>query len=289
MMDRRFLSVLLTSIVLALVVAIGFYRYSSQHVAAAPPVSATVDLVTAAQPLPIGSTLRLPMLKIFKVPADFFPKSGFSKVEDLVNRPVISNILPGEPILEARLGARGSGVGLSPMIPLGKRAVSVRVNDVVGVAGFVLPGMKVDVLVTGRPPGSPASLTKTVLQNVIVLSAGQSIQPEPQGQAIATPVVTLLVSPEEAEILILASSEGKIQLALRNATDATMEHTPGRELAQLYGVTIAEAPKPKANGLFERKLIAQIPAPPKIVLADELDHIVFIRGTQKTTEVIEIR
>src|SRR2546423_2561857 len=288
-MDRRFLSVLVASIVLALVVTIGFYRYSSQHVVSASSASATRDLVTATQPLPIGSTIHLPMLKIFKVPAELFPKTGFSKVEDLVNRPVISNILPGEPILEGRLGVRGSGVGLAPMIPPGKRAVSVRVNDVVGVAGFVLPGMKVDVLVTGRPPNSSESLTRTVLQNVMVLSAGQTIQPEPQGQAIATPVVTLLVSPEEAEILILASSEGKIQLSLRNASDGATEHTPGRELAQLYGVSSAEPKLKVISALPRREMTAEV-APLKILPpVSEPVQIVFIRGTQKTTEVIEIR
>src|SRR5207237_7783689 len=116
------------------------------------------------------------------------------------------------------------------------------------VAGFVVPGMRVDGLVTGRPPNdSRSTMTTTLLQNMVVLSAGQSIQPDAKGQAIQTPVVTLLVTPEHAEILTLGASEGRIRLVLRNAVDQKVEKTPGKELNELYGLrkVRTEAPAPR--------------------------------------------
>src|SRR5437879_139956 len=182
-----------------------------------------------------SSTVDRAQLKLVKIPKDLFPHGGFSKVEDVSDRPVIADILLDEPVFEGRLAARGSGLGLAPIIPPGMRAVSVRVNEVVGVSGFVLPGMRVDVLVTGRPPNYNGTITTTVLQNIVVLSAGHTLQPESRGQAINVPVVTLLVSPEEAEILTLAGNEGRIQLVLRNGTDKIFAKTQGRDLSELYG------------------------------------------------------
>jgi len=123
------------------------------------------------------------------------------------------------------------------------RAISVRVNDVVGVAGFVLPGMHVDVLVTARLSGQADTFTRTVLQNIGVLSAGQTIQTDAKSQSIIAPVVTLLVTPEEAEAVTLANNEGKIQLVLRNSTDGIKAQTRGRALRDLFG---GEAPAPVA-------------------------------------------
>ena len=108
----------------------------------------------AARPLSVGVTVKPADIKLGKIPAAAFPKGAFGKAEEVIDRPVISNILMDEPMLEGRLAARGSGLGLAPIIPVGMRAVTVRVNDVTGIAGFVLPGMRVDVLVTGRPPNS---------------------------------------------------------------------------------------------------------------------------------------
>ena len=135
------------------------------------------------------------------------------------------------------------------------RAISVRVNDVVGVAGFVLPGMRVDVLVTGRPPGLADTVTRTVLQNIAVLSAGQTIQTDGKSQSITTPVVTLLVDPREAEALTLANNEGHIQLVLRNSTDrvARRNARPG-----IAASSMPRAP-PAAPGWGQRRGTAQAP------------------------------
>ncbi len=171
-----------------------------------------------------------------------FPKGGFSRVEDVLERPVISAIQADEPVMESRTAARGSGVGLAPLISPGMRAISVRVNDVVGVAGFILPGMRVDVLVTGRPAGAADTFTRTVLQNISVLSAGQTIQTDGKSQTITTPVVTLLVNPSEAEALTLANNEGHIQLVLRNSVDQQISRTSGRQLHELFGSPAGDTP-----------------------------------------------
>ncbi len=290
-MDRRLLKVLMLSVVLALVISGVFYQMTIRAGGSKRRSVELRDLVVAAQPLPVGASIKPDHVKIAKVPAELFPKGGFSKVEEVIDRPLVSNILLEEPVVEGRLAARGSGLGLAPIIPAGMRAVSVRVNDVVGVAGFVLPGMRVDVLVTGRPPNYEGTVTTTVLQNILVLSAGQTLQPEPRGQAINTPVVTLLVSPEQAETLTLAGNEGRIQLVLRNAVDQSVEATPGRDLTELYGARAVRRtlPKPDAEAPIRPKPKPAEPvrmAPPRQPPPDE---IVVIRGNQKTIEVIGAR
>src|SRR5580700_9514320 len=191
-MDRRLLSVLGMSVVLALVVAGIFYQVSSH--ASAAPAMATKDMVVAVESLPLGLAVKPNHVKVIKVPANMFPKTAFTKVDDVLDRSVISGIIHDEALLEERLAPRGSGMGLLPIIPTGMRALAVRVNEVIGVAGFILPGTRVDVLVTGHPPsGSSADVTTTVLQNITVLSANQQMQ-DNRGQAINATVVNVLVT-----------------------------------------------------------------------------------------------
>lgn len=284
-MDRRFLTVLAMSVVLALVVSAVFYQMSTRASRSKPKQIEYRDLVTAGQPLTVGTMVKREELKVSKVPADLFPRGGFSKVEEVIDRPVVSNILLDEPVLEGRLAARGSGMGLAPIIPPGMRAVSVRVNDVVGVAGFVLPGMRVDVLVTGRPPKYEGTITTTVLQNIVVLSAGQTLQPETRGQAINTPVVTLLVTPDQAEVLTLAGNEGRIQLVLRNGGDQVMQKTPGRDIAELYGFR-KNKPDSSEKPTIAKARPAPTPAAAPVHAAPLAEEIVVIRGSQKTVEVV---
>ncbi len=277
------------SIVLALVVSAVFYQMSTRGARSKPKQVEFRDLVTAAQPLPVGTSVKREELKITKIPVDLFPRGGFSKVEEVIDRPVVSNVLLDEPVLEGRLAARGSGMGLAPIIPPGMRAVSVRVNDVVGVAGYVLPGMRVDVLVTGRPPNFNGTITSTVLQNIVVLTAGQVLQPESRGQAINTPVVTLLVTPAQAETLTLAGNEGRIQLVLRNGADQGTETTPGRETAELFarGKSKADVPE-KAPAHKPKTAVLAVPVPPTRPAA-VADEVVMIRGNQRTVEVVGVK
>lgn len=287
-MDRRFLTVLGVSLLFALVISSVFYQMTSR--AGSPrKVEATdfKDVVLAGKPMAVGMTVKAGDLKLGKVPATSFPKGAFSKPDEVIDRPVISNILMDEPILEGRLAARGSGQGLAPIIPVGMRAVAVRVNDVAGVAGFVLPGMRVDVLVTGRPPESSGTVTTTCLQNILVLSAGTTIQPDAKGQAIQAPTVTLLVSPDQAETMTLANSEGHIQLVLRNGSDQTIEKTSGRELAELYGIRRSKAPvpteisRPRLQVRPPENNVPAAPPPPP-----PPDQVIVIRGTQKSVETV---
>jgi pilus assembly protein CpaB len=141
------------------------------------------------------------------------------------------------------------------------RAASVRVNDVAGVAGFVLPGMRVDVLVTGKPPGADDTFTATVLQNVTVLSAGQTVQTDGKSQSMSVTVVTLLVDPLQAESLTLAANEGHMQLVLRNSSDQKVEATARRELRELYTHGAVVNPEPVPAPIAPQTPAAGAPRP----------------------------
>jgi pilus assembly protein CpaB len=282
------------SLVFALVVSSVFYQMTARSSGPSKKAESTdqKDVVVTARPLGVGVMVKPADIKVVKIAASAFPKGGFSKVEDVLDRPVISNMLLEEPILEGRLAAKGSGLGLAPTIPVGMRAVTVRVNDVASVAGFVLPGMRVDVLVTGRPPTSEGDMTSTVLQNMLVLSAGTTIQADARGQAIQAPTVTLLATPQQSETLTLAGNEGRLQLVLRNSSDQTVEQTTGRYISELYG-----APR-KAAAPTAPVVAGHRPAPRPVVIAaapppppppPPLDQIVVIRGTTKTVETMPNR
>jgi pilus assembly protein CpaB len=294
-LDKRFMTVLGVSLLWALLVAAVFYRLAGSaggRRRAAPEK----QIVVATKAVPAGSILDKESLALRGVPETVAPAGAFARVEDVVDRPVISAIQPDEPVVEARLAPKGSGMGLGPMIPPGMRAVSVRVNDVVGVAGFVLPGMRVDVLVTGKPPSGGDIQTHTVLQNIAVLSAGQTIQADPKSQPITAPVVTLLVDPREAEALTLANNEGHIQLVLRNSTDRAVIASAGHTLHELYGASRPDAqavaapaasnrsasvPRPKAAATpLKPPVRAEVPASPRA----EPEQMIVIRGSVKKVE-----
>jgi len=292
-MDRRFIAVLGVSLVGALIIASIFYQIEARASAGkhADGSMETKDIVLASRPLTVGVTVKPTDVKIGKIVASAFPKGAFSKVEEVVDRPIISNILLDEPVLEGRLAARGTGLGLAPVIPVGMRAVSVRVNDVAGVAGFVFPGMRVDVLVTGNPPNQDQTMTATCLQNLIVLSAGTVMQPDAKGQAMPAPTVTLLATPEQAEVLTLANNQGRLQLVLRNGSDQQIAKTQAKEVAELYGVPAKKkTDRPVGFGLPRAQrapapvaMAAPAPAPPP---PPPPDQIVVIRGTQKSVETV---
>ena len=196
-----------------------------------------------------------------------------------------------EPVQEGRLAVRGSGLGLAPIIPVGMRAVSVRVSDVAGVAGFVLPGLRVDVLVTGRAHGFRGTVTTTCLQNILVFSAGQTIQPDARGQAINTPTVTLLATPEQARNPDLGrqrrtNSTGRFATARtrrwkKPAEPTSMPYTAGRRESR--------SPKPEAAPTSQArrpKPVAMAAAPSPPPAPAPAPEIVVIRGNQRTVEVV---
>lgn len=213
---------LLIGLGVALVVAFLFasfvYRQFKQ-VSTVKPV-ATQNLVVAAVPLQIGVRLDANNLRLIPWPTNQPVAGMFTRIEDCMNRATITNLAENEPILESKLAPKESGAGLPAAIPEGMRAISVAVNEVVGVAGFVTPGTMVDVLVTGQMPGQNNNkITRTILENVRVLAAGQKIEQDRDGKPQTVPVITLLVTPDQATALTMGSTEGKIQLALRNTID----------------------------------------------------------------------
>jgi pilus assembly protein CpaB len=293
-LDKRFMTVLGVSLLWALLVAGVFYRLAG-NAAGRRRAAPEKQIVVATKAVPAGSVLDRESVALRGIPEVAAPAGAFGRLEDVVDRPVISAIQADEPVVDARLAPKGSGMGLGPMIPPGMRAVSVRVNDVVGVAGFVLPGMRVDVLVTGKPPSGGDIQTQTVLQNIAVLSAGQTIQADPKSQPITAPVVTLLVTPHEAEALTLANNEGHIQLVLRNSTDRAVIPSNGHTLHELYGAsrlpaqTVAapvpatrasSASRSKPANLVKPPVRAEVPA----ATAVEPEQMIVIRGSVKKVE-----
>lgn len=238
-MNRRVLTILLLAFVIAGACAFLVYRVIGNRLIAAKPVL-TTGVVGAAKDLKIGVVLTASDLTTVQI-AGSLPKGAILNPKDAIGRGVVSDIYQGEPILDSRLAAVGSGGGLAATIPPGMRACAVKVDDVVGVAGFVTPGMRVDVLISGLPPGSSAqnyaegTQARTILQDIQVLSAGTDIQKDAEGKPKAVQVVNLLVTPEQAEVLSLASNQQvKIQLVLRNPLDTKTVQVPGTAMANLF-------------------------------------------------------
>jgi pilus assembly protein CpaB len=203
---------------LAAYLAITFLKQPAST--ASDETTATVKVAVATRDMPVGTVLQAEDVKLVTWPAGAVPVGYPSSVEEVVGRGLITPVKTNEPLLATKLARKEAGGGLPIVIPEGMRAMSVRVNEVIGVAGFVLPGTHVDVLVTlDRSETGSDARTEILLQNVQVLSAGQDIQKDEQGQAKTVPVVTLLVSPPQAEKLTLAATEGQLQLALRNTLD----------------------------------------------------------------------
>ncbi|HMF79096.1 MAG TPA: Flp pilus assembly protein CpaB [Bryobacteraceae bacterium] len=220
-MNRRLVSVLIFALVVASATSYVLYRLVLVRVLSQGRSVATKVLVVAKHDLQVGVLIHDWDLEEVAWGAPI-PADAAKTITDIAGRGVIANIYQSEPILNGRLAPRGAGAGLAATIPTGMRAVAIRVNEVVGLAGFVLPGMRVDVLMTGNVPiaeSRTGTLCRTILQNIEVLSAGQKLEKTPDGKPESAQVVNLLVTPEQAEMLNLASSEAKIQLVLRNPLD----------------------------------------------------------------------
>ena len=261
-MNRRLLNILLIAFVIAAGTSYIVFRLVGARLSA--PRQTTTRIVAAATDIKLGTVLRDADLTTIEI-VGTLPKGAILKAQDAIGRGVISNLYLGEPVLDNRLAAPGSGGGLAATIPQGMRAAAVKVNDVVGVAGFVTPGMHVDVLITGNPPGanvSQGSQARTLLQNIDVLSAGTDIQRDAEGKPQQVQVVNLLVTPEQAELLSLASNETHIQLVLRNPLDNKLDKPPGTAVAQLFS---DGAPPPKAPVAAHQ---AAKPAPSRVYLVE---------------------
>lgn len=279
---KRIYSVLALAMLVGATFAIGTYRY----VQAMPERTVSVPttpVVVAAAPLSLGAELRAEDLRTVNWPSEAVPAGVFGNPQELVGRGLIQPVAQNELILPAKLAPEGAGAGLPPVIPEGMRALSVRVNDVIGVAGYVLPGTRVDVLVTVSPTSQSSDMTsKVILTNVQVLAAGTRIERDgDQDRPISVSVVTLLVDPIQAEALTLAATEGKIQLALRNPLDSTAPPTPGIRPAVLLGQAAARrGPAPVA------RVASAAPAPAPVPAPEPLPTVEIIRGDKRTQEVV---
>jgi pilus assembly protein CpaB len=272
---------------LSLVVAAGFSALVFQAARRAPVADATTTPVAvAARALPIGARLAAADVKVVEWPISSPITGAVTSVDAAVNRGLLASVVVNEPLTSAKLAAPGAGAGLPPMITEGMRAISVKVDDVVGVAGFAVPGAHVDVVVSITQ--REQSVARVVVSNVEVLASGtRTEQTRTDPSASADSVVTLLVSPGDAERISLASSVGRITLTLRNPLDTSVTETRGAPVAALLGapeppppsaparspVRVVRAPEPAPN-------VAPPPPPPPYTVET-------IRAAKRTAEVVK--
>ena len=278
-MNRRLVTILLAAFVVAALCSVLVYRLVGMRIAAAKPQPST-RVVAAATDIKIGQVLSAPDLTTVQIMGTV-PKTAILDAKNAIGRGVISPLYAGEAIMDDRLAPMGSGGGLAATIKDGMRAIAVRVDQVVGVAGFVLPGMRVDVLISGVPPtngGGAAGAgnntqVRTVLQNIEVLSAGTDIQKDAEGKPQQVQVVNLLVTPEQAQVMALASNETRIQLVLRNPLDTKVAPVQGTAMTNLFLDQNAPASKTKLTG--------RVVAPRK---PPEMFTVTVINGNTKTED-----
>jgi pilus assembly protein CpaB len=243
-MNRRLITILLCAFFVAAGASYVVYRLVGKQISSNSRKRATT-VVFAARDLEVGTLIKANDLKIGEMLGEA-SKDVLLKPELAIGRGVVSSLYAGEPVSERRLALVGSGAGLAATIPAGMRACAVKVNEVVGVAGFAVPGMRVDVLISGNSPGAADAggmKVRTLLQNIEVLSAGKNFQRDNEGKPVEVQVVNLLVTPEQAELLSLAGgNETRIQLVLRNPMDHEVAKPPGTDIANLYGVAAPKAP-----------------------------------------------
>jgi len=283
--NKRTAVVVVVAVILAAVASLGMYRIVSRMPARTAEVK-TIDVVVAQHPLPLGTMITADHVKVVQWPANAPVANSFSKVEDVLNRGVISPLEENEPVTNSKLAAVEAGAGLPPSIPPGMRAVSVKVNEVVGVAGFVVPGTRVDVMVT--LPGKNRdedSTTRVVVSNVQVLTAGTRYDQEKakDGAPIPSTVVTLLVKPEDGERVALAASAGQIMLTLRNPLDQDQTATAGVRTTGLFG---QPAPAP-----VKAPAVRRGPAkPPEPIVATNPTPAAYtveaFRGAKRSQEIV---
>ena len=262
MNQNRMLIGLGVAVVVAFLVASYVTRQFRQ--ASVPKALVTQQIVVAAVPLQLGARLDSHNLRLMPWPAGESVSGRFTRIEDCENRALLMPVVENELILESKLAPKEAGAGLSATIPEGMRALSVAVNEVIGVAGFVIPGTMVDVLVTGRLAGTSHggddNITRTILENVRVLAAGQKNEVDREGKPQTVPVITLLVSPDDAGKLTMASTEGKIQLALRNTIDSKKVDPPAVLEAVLFA---GAAPPVRRSGS-----VKTLPPPPPVYMIE---------------------
>jgi pilus assembly protein CpaB len=253
--------------------SLGYLRQETQPLLNAS--TAAGKAVVAMRDMPVGTVVTEDDVRVIDWPGNAVPPGVISVPQEAIGRGILTGMRLNEPFLESKLAPRGTGGGMPVLIAEGQRALSIRVDDVVGVAGFVVPGTRVDVLLTLDNEATPETQTKAILQNIQTLAAGQTTQVDVEGKPQQVPVVTLLVTPEQAETLALASAQGRIQLTLRNQLDTLPLRTPGARVSTLFGPVRAVQP-PQVLG-FRRAAPTARPAP-----ASEETIVEGFRGGERT-------
>lgn len=247
MRNKRLIIALLAAVAFGLIAAVSVSRYLASAQAYTKNLS---NVVVAKVEIPVGTRIVAEQLSVVQFPKTVAPDGTFPVIDDkIVGRVAVTRISPREPVTEYRLAPVGSAGGLSSVIPDGYRAMTVKVDDVVGVSGFIMPGTLVDIVVTIIPPDNAKQrekVSKIVLQNIKVLASGQNIdKPKNEKETERVKAVTLQVTPEQAEKLALASSEGRLQLVMRNSVDQGDEVTPGaNKVSLLAGERALPVPEP---------------------------------------------
>jgi pilus assembly protein CpaB len=261
MRNKRLLFVLGSAAVFGLLAAVSVSRYLSDAQAGVRNMN---NVVVAKVDIPLGTKIEAEQLSTVQFPADAVPEGAFTDAQKLVGRVTVVGVAARETVTDFKLAPEGSQGGISAVIPAGYRAMTVKVDDVIGVAGFLQPGTMVDVLTVIDPPGNNMSgnpISKIVLQNVKVLASGQNLdKPKDEREADAVKAVTLQVTPDQAEKLALASTEGKLRLMLRNMIDQDDEQTQGADKKSLLTGEHA-VPAPEPGALKSEQKATPAPAP----------------------------
>jgi pilus assembly protein CpaB len=272
MRNKRFFIVLVGALGFGLLAAASVSRYLSSAQAYTKNLT---RVAVAKVAIPVGTKIIPEQVMVVQFPKESTPDGAFESPEKLTGRVAVTNIAAREPITESRLAPEGTAGGLSAVIPEGYRAMTVKVDDVVGISGFIMPDTLVDVVVVIDPEekaGTQDPISKIVLQNIKVLANGQNIdKPEDQREANSVKAVTLLVTPEQAEKLALAASEGKLQLVMRNSIDQGDEQTPGiNKRGLLGGERAVPAPEP---GSLKSERTEPKPAPRRVRMPAEVSAV----------------
>ncbi|HSR67197.1 MAG TPA: Flp pilus assembly protein CpaB [Acidobacteriota bacterium] len=253
------IKLLITAVVALVLAALATFLVYRQLQARLTANENEILVVVASQDIPVGTMLDSHHVRLAAWPKDMAMEGSFSKIEEVVERGVVLPIQSNEPLLESKLAAKGAGAGLVSTIPNGMRAVSVKVDEVIGVAGFVLPGTHVDVILSGSPTEQRnIEMSRVILENVKVLAAGQNIEHAAEGAAQRVQVITLLVTPEDAQKLALAANDGKIQLALRNPLDHEKDPQQAVHKRVLYEGEKKEEPR---RVVPQSRLVRSTPKP----------------------------
>jgi pilus assembly protein CpaB len=288
-MNRTTRLIAVLAVALLAATAASFVVYRALAAGAAPQQPHTIDTLVAARVIPAGTMLTRDHVKVVQWPSSSRMEGSLGDPRNVVDRGAIVTIAANEPITESKLAAQGAGAGLPPTIPPGMRAMSVRVNEVVGVAGFVVPGTRVDVLVTFESRSQASeSVARVVVSNVQVLTAGTRFDQEKartDNRPIPTSVVTLLVTPEDAQRLALAAAEGRITLILRNPLDNAPTESAGIRAGGLMGNPTPPPPAPRTTPKPAPVAAAPVVPPPPPPPAPYT--VEAIRGAKRTTEPVK--